>query len=127
MYNYLARLDNSRMILWCYFIWYLCIVEQHFISSERLWLNSVGISLLVGFALFISTGACSLVRFKDNFWPSCRLFICPFLVSSFSATVKGKGFILLFSPLANENLFASGCCLIFVSATLYCRQHFARA
>jgi hypothetical protein len=43
----------------------------------------------------------------------------PFCVSSFSALVKGKGFILIFSPRTNENLIALAACaavLLFVWA-----------
>ena len=33
-----------------------------------------------------------------GFWPTVRLFMMPFCVSSFAALVKGKGFYLVFSP-----------------------------
>jgi hypothetical protein len=34
----------------------------------------------------------------------------PFCVSSFAALVKGKGFVLVFSPKLGENLAALGLC-----------------
>ena len=37
----------------------------------------------------------------------------PFCVSSFSALVKGRGFTLVFSPRAQENLLALGMCAAF--------------
>ncbi|MEH6347066.1 MAG: hypothetical protein V7785_18365 [Bermanella sp.] len=55
-----------------------------------------------------------MTRLKARFWESLRLFMCPFLVSSFSSLVKGKGFILLFSPQLTDNLIALGACGCFV-------------
>jgi hypothetical protein len=37
----------------------------------------------------------------------------PFFVSSFSALVKGKNFLLIFSPRPLEILFALGLCVLF--------------
>jgi len=36
----------------------------------------------------------------------------PWCVSSFSALVKGQGFILIFSPKLEEDLAAAGLCLL---------------
>lgn len=112
--SYFARLPGSKQALWCYLIWYLCMLSMHFNPAPELWLNSLGLSIVVGYALYLSTGPGTWSRFKSRFWESLRLFMCPFLVSSFSALVKGKGFILLFSPNLQENLFATGVCLIFI-------------
>lgn len=112
--EYLYYLPWGRQILWCYLIWYLVMVGFHFDSRSALWLNSLGIAALVGLALFISTGPCTISRFQSSFWPSLRLFACPFLVSSFSALVKGKGFILLFSTSAVENATALAACGVFL-------------
>lgn len=113
--TYLARLPNTRLALWCYLIWYLSILALYFNPSPEIWLNSLGISIVVGYALFLSTGPGTLERLKQRFWESLRLFMCPFLVSSFSSLVKGKGFILLFSPAITDNLIAASACLLFIS------------
>lgn len=39
----------------------------------------------------------------------------PFCVSSFSALVKGRGFILIFSPRIYENVIALGLCGAFTA------------
>ena len=41
-----------------------------------------------------------------------RLFLMPFCVSSFAALVKGKGFVLIFSPDVREVGLAIGLCLL---------------
>jgi hypothetical protein len=38
----------------------------------------------------------------------------PFCVSSFSALIKGQGFVLIFSPLLSENIVASSVCGAFL-------------
>ena len=53
--RYLANLNNGRLILWCYFIWYLVVLVRYFDPSPPLWLTSGGLSLIIGFALYIST------------------------------------------------------------------------
>ncbi len=100
--RYLESLSRNRIILWCYFIWYIVILVRYFESSARLWLTSLGLSAIVGIALYLSstTGGNKLER-----WQTIRLFMMPFCVSSFSALVKGKGFILIFSPNPREDMF----------------------
>jgi hypothetical protein len=53
-------------------------------------------------------------RFRSRFWESMRLFICPLMVSSFSALVVGKDFILVFSPRWMENTIAVGGIAVFL-------------
>ena len=113
MFNYLSKLSTGRLILWCYFIWYAVIFARYFDSSPKLWLTSLGISIIVGVALIISTTSSAQgTRPLDN-WQRFRLFLMPFCVSSFSALVKGHGFILIFSPKLMENLLALGICFLF--------------
>src|SRR4026208_2415239 len=95
--RYLANLTTGRLILWCYLVWYLVVLVRYFDPNPRLWLTSLGLSLIIGIALYISTTASPGGR-KLGFWPIARLFMMPFCVSSFSALVKGRGFILIFSP-----------------------------
>lgn len=126
MIRYFRNLSNGRLILWCYFIWYVVVLVRYFDPSPRLWLTSCGLSLIIGFALFISTTAASANKVKLDFWQTARLFISPFCVSSFSALVKGRGFILIFSPKPIEILTAVGLCAALCAVVLTLRQREAR-
>ena len=48
---YLANLTTGRIILWCYAIWYVVNVWNHFDTNPRLWLTSLGLSGIIGLAL----------------------------------------------------------------------------
>ena len=109
--RYLASLSTGRLILWCYLIWYGVVLVRYFDPSLRLWLTSLGLSGIIGFALYLSTTAGSN-RVKLDFWTKFRLFLMPFCVSSFAALVKGKGFVLVFSPKPSEILTAVGLCAL---------------
>lgn len=109
---YLRNLTTGRMILWCYLIWYLVVLVRYFDSSPRIWLTSVGLAGIIGTALFISSTAAGN---KLQPWQIIRLFMMPFFVSSFSALVKGKQFVLIFSPDPKEILLAIGLCVLFVA------------
>src|SRR6266498_2255471 len=110
--RYLANLSTSRLILWCYLIWYLVVLVRYFDPSLRLWLTSLGLSLIIGFALYVSTTAAGAKKVKLERWQVIRLFMMPFCVSSFSALVKGRGFFLIFSPNLEEILIAVGLCAV---------------
>jgi hypothetical protein len=114
--HYLAGLSKGRLVLWCYFIWYLVVLVRYFDPSPRLWLTSLGLSLIIGFALFLSTTSARLGTVKLERWPIIRLFMMPFCVSSFSALVKGKGFLLIFSPDPKEFLISAGLCALLCGA-----------
>jgi hypothetical protein len=86
-------------------------LARYFDPSPRLWLTSFGLSLIIGIALYLSTTAADSVQVQLDFWKTFRLFLMPFCVSSFAALVKGKGFILIFSPHPGEILLAAACCL----------------
>ncbi len=109
--RYLAKLNTGRLILWCYFIWYLVVLVRYFDPNLRLWLTSLGLAGIIGIALYISTVAAGTNRLKLEFWQLFRLFLMPFCVSSFAALVKGKGFILIFSPDVREIGAAVALCL----------------
>src|SRR5438270_8262406 len=100
--KYLRSMSAGRLILWCYFIWYLVVLVRYFDPSPSLWLTSLGLSLIIGVALLINTTASGTRRVRLEPWPTFRLFLTPFCVSSFSALVKGHGFFLIFSPRSNE-------------------------
>ena len=108
--RYLANLSNGRLILWCYFIWYCVVLVRYFDPRPRLWLTSLGLSAIIGLALYISTAAAGRERVQLGFWPTFRLFLMPFCVSSFAALVKDHGFVLVFSPRVGETLAAAGLC-----------------
>lgn len=98
----MACLSMGRLVLWCYFIWYLVVLVRYFDRDPRVWLTSLGLSLIIGIALLINTTVSGKVRVKLEAWPTFRLFVTPFCVSSFSALVKRKGFILILSPNPHE-------------------------
>ena len=110
--RYLAMLSTGRLILWCYFIWYLVVLVKYFDSSPRLWLTSLGLSAIIGFALYLSTAGSGTTKVRLDRWQVFRLFLMPFCVSSFAALVKGKGFTLIFSPKVEEIMLAVTLCTI---------------
>jgi hypothetical protein len=120
--RYLANLTTGRLILWCYFIWYAVILVRYFDSTPKLWLTSLGISCIVGIALVISTTSASTGTTKLDAWQTFRLFLMPWCVSSFSALVKGQGFILIFSPKPKEDLAAAGLCLLLCAIVLLLKR-----
>ena len=109
--RYLAGLSTGRLILWCYLIWYLVVLVRYFDASLRLWLTSLGLSIIIGFALYLSTVGSGTTKVKLDRWQLFRLFLMPFCVSSFAALVKGRGFILIFSPRIGEVFLAVALCV----------------
>lgn len=110
--RYLRGLNPGRLVLWCYLVWYLVVLVRYFDPDPRLWMTSVGLSAIIGAALFLSaTAGATSVRLDR--WTLFRLFLMPFCVSSFSALVKGRGFLLIFSPDPNEIVLAVGLCALF--------------
>ena len=107
--RYLAGLTAGRVLLWCYLLWYLVVLVRYFDPDHRLWLTSFGMSLIIGLALYVSTTSSAGVG-RLGFWPTVRLFMMPFCVSSFAALVKGKGFYLVFSPRPIDLLWGGGLC-----------------
>jgi hypothetical protein len=112
LFRYLRQLDRARFILWCYLIWYIVVLVRYFDPSPRLWITSMGLSAIIGCALLLSTRA-AIGSTRLAKWGVFRLFLMPFCVSSFSALVKGRGFVLVFSPQLRENLLALGLCAAF--------------
>jgi hypothetical protein len=120
--RYLAGLNAARTILWCYLIWYLTAVSLYFDPSPSLWLTSIGISAIVGCALWLSSVHSPTGRIKIGRWQLFRLFMAPFGVSSFSALIKGKGFLLVVFPTLRENAIALGGCGAFAAAAQLARR-----
>jgi len=114
--HYFARLPTGKITLWCYLIWYLSTVARYFDPSPFIWLNSLGISVVVGIALLLSVGSAAPKAAAS--WQTFRLFFMPFAVSSFSALIKGHGFLLVFPPSLTEASIQLGACAVFVLAVL---------
>ncbi len=119
MLRYFATLPFSRLVLWCYLAWYLAIVGLYLREgSPTLWLSSLGMSAIVGTALVLST---SSRGHRPQTWTVFRLFLMPFCVSSYSALIKGHGFVLIFPSSLFENLIGAGACLAVITGHFSCR------
>jgi len=106
MIYYIKQLPPGKLLLWSYLIWYLSISILYFDSDPGLWLTALGISLIVGFALVLSTsGEPFDIRVLDR-WQTLRLFIIPFCVSSYSLLIKDKNCFLIFPPDLKTNSIA---------------------
>ncbi len=110
--DYFAGLSARKQILWCYLIWYLVTVYYRFDPSLELWLNSMGISLVIGTGLVLSVAVPA--GHKTDRWQIFRLFMTPFGVSSFAALIKGHDYIFVFPAATVELLVSIGACAIFV-------------
>lgn len=116
--GYLANLSTGRQVLWCYLIWYLVMAVAHFDASARLWLTALGISAIIGVALYLSF---STPGHRPDRWHVLRLFLIPFCVASFSALAKDQGFILVFSPQIAEDAIALAFCGVLIAACALAR------
>ncbi len=117
--RYFSTLTNGRVVLWCYAIWYVVNVSLCFDARPRLWLTSLGLSGIIGVALWLSTatGTTRLDR-----WQMFRLFLMPFCVSSFAALVKDAGYVLIFPPSLRENGIGLGAIAVFLVAIALLRR-----
>ena len=111
--RYFAMLTKGRIVLWCYAIWYVANVAQHFDPSPRLWLTSLGLAGIIGAALILSTRPTRAGAAQDG-WTIFRLFLMPFCVSSFAALVKDAGYLLIFPPTLRENAIGGGAIAAFL-------------
>jgi|KBSMisStandDraft_5_1062788.scaffolds.fasta_scaffold1371395_1 hypothetical protein len=114
MIHYFSRLSWGKTILWCYLIWYAATVIYHFDPAPSIWLNSLGVSAVIGIALILSVTTNAEIAQADR-WQTFRLFLMPFCVSSFSALIKGQGFVLIFPPTLAEASVPLGACASFVA------------
>ena len=119
--TYLRDLRIGKITLWCYLIWYVVMVGFYFDPRLSLWLNSIGISIVIGMALILSVMPAGGLRVMDR-WAVARLFMMPLAVSSFAALIKDRGFVVIFSPRWIDNLIAIGMCALFVVVTLVCKS-----
>lgn len=110
---YLRELSTTKTLLWCYLIWYVLVAIRYFDPNPTLWANSLGISAIMGTALYLSTAYAGPVRRELGFWPVFRFYLMPFCVSSFSALIKGRDFVLVFDPELVHDISALGVCATF--------------
>jgi hypothetical protein len=121
MLSYLRDLTNGRIILWCYAVWYGANVAHHFDARPRLWLTSVGLGVIIGTALWISTRSATRGTTQLDGWQIFRLYLMPFCVSSFAALVKDAGYILIFPSSLRENLIGFALMAGFVVVVWVCK------
>lgn len=110
--KYFSTITTGKVVLWCYLIWYLVTVFLRFDPSPNLWLNSAGISIVIGVGLLLSVSQSSDSR-ADR-WQTFRLFLMPFCVSSFSSLIKGHGYILIFPSKTDELVLSIAACTVFI-------------
>jgi hypothetical protein len=114
--RYFATLSAGKIVLWCFLLWYLATVIHHFDATPAIWLNALGISALIGVALYLSVREPG--KSPPDRWMTFRLFLMPFCVSSFSQLIKGKGFVLVFPPDSHELAVTTIACAAFVGIVL---------
>lgn len=120
LFIYFANLRTGKTILWCYLIWYLVMACFYFDPRMSLWVNSLGISIVIGTALILSVLPEGGIG-KMEKWAVARLFIMPFCVSNFSALIKEQGFFVVFSPNVSENAAAAAACAVFAGVAFACK------
>jgi len=118
--RYFANLSPSKIVLWCFLIWYLATVIHHFDATPAIWLNALGISAIIGVALYLSVLEPGKAR--PDRWTTMRLFLMPFCVSSFSQLIKDQGFVLVFPPDLHEIFISVAACAVFVLAVLMVKR-----
>ena len=111
IYLYFVNIKPGRLVLWCYLIWYFVTVFYHFDPSPKLWINSIGISIVIGTALMLSVSSGA----RNDHWQTFRLYWMPFAVSSFAALIKNKGYFVILSPDFSEVASGVVCCSIFLA------------
>ncbi len=119
IYRYFMVIKPGRLVLWCYLLWYFVTLYYHFDPSPMLWINSLGISLVIGTALMLSVTRTSVAtntspKYKTDHWQTFRLYWMPFAVSSFAALIKNEGYFVIFSSNLHELLSALGVCGLFL-------------
>ena len=114
--RYFAQLPPGKTALWCFLIWYLATAVHHFDPAPGIWLNALGISAIIGVALYLSVREPG--KPPPDRWTVVRLFMMPFCVSSFSQLIKGQGFVLIFPPDLHEAGISLAACAAFVLVVL---------
>lgn len=126
LFDYFSQLRTGKIILWCYLIWYLVMAWFYFDARLSLWVNSLGISIVIGSGLVLGVLPAAGIRAMDK-WAVARLFIMPLCVSSFAALIKGQGFMVIFSPRIVENMVAIAGCAVFVIGVQLCKYFLVKS
>lgn len=113
-------LPAGKVALWCFLIWYLATVIHHFDPAPSIWLNALGISAIIGVALYLSVREPG--KPPPDRWTTMRLFLMPFCVSSFSQLIKGRGFVLIFPPDPQQIAVSVVACALFVAIVFAIKQ-----
>ncbi|MDN4501749.1 hypothetical protein QX776_05020 [Alteromonadaceae bacterium BrNp21-10] len=95
----------------------------YFDPAIKIWLNSLGISLVIGIALMLSVSKSK--EAPTDYWQTFRLFMMPFCVSSFSSLIKDQGYILILPPKVEEQAVSVGACVLFI-ALIYSIKYFKK-
>ena len=119
MLAYFGLLPGSKLVLWCYLAWYVAIVALYFDGSPMLWVSAAGLSIVIGIALNLATRQPAQ---NTDRWMIFRLFLIPFCVSSYSALIKDKGFILIFPPRRDALAVGLIACAAVICVHLICRS-----
>ncbi len=109
--QYFYNIKLNKAILWCYLILYVVTVYFYFDPAPKIWINSLGISAVIGTGLLLSVASSQSSR---DHWQTFRLYLMPFCVSSFSALIKDQGFFIIVSPKIEETAIAILCCVLFL-------------
>jgi hypothetical protein len=120
LFNYIKNLRAGKIALWCYLIWYLITVFNYFDTNLKLWVNSLGISIVIGLALMLSV-ADDKNGFKLN-WQTARLFIMPFCVSSFSALIKDQSYFIIIPTNKFVLLQSIVACAVFIAVVFIIKR-----
>lgn len=120
MIRYLANLTTGKIVLWCFLIWYLATVFHYFDPAPAIWLNALGISAIIGVALYLSVREPG--KPPPDRWTVLRLFLMPFCVSSFSQLIKDENFVLVFPPEPRQIGVSIAACAAFVLAVATIRR-----
>jgi hypothetical protein len=123
--RYFTNLSAGKIVLWCFLLWYLATVIHHFDPTPSIWLNALGISAIIGVALYLSVREPG--KAPPDRWTVLRLFLMPFCVSSFSQLIKGKGFVLVFPPDVHEVAISLAACAAFVIVVLVIKRTAVRS
>ena len=118
--RYLSNLSPGKIVLWCFLLWYIATVIHHFDATPSIWLNALGISGIIGIALYLSVREPG--KPPPDRWTTLRLFLMPFCVSSFSQLIKGKGFVLIFPLDLHEIAISLAACAVFVIAVFAAKR-----
>ena len=119
--RYFAELKTGKVVLWCYLIWWAVTVVNHFDASLALWINSLGISVVIGNGLLLSVAR--PVGAAHDRWQIVRLFLMPFCVSSFAALIKGRGYLFVFPTDGQQLAQSLAACAVFISVLFVLKRY----